>query len=278
MKQNVAVRLIILDQASRVLLREEDDLYDLPSETLNGDQPDEVAVNVLAKALGAQAAKPKLTEAFLAKDNPTTAVELNLIFTSPSPSMSAVKEQGMKWVLVKDLQRQQLRSSARRALFNDSAKELQSDEGMNVGKNDMQNTTDIQPGSTLTIHTDGGSRGNPGPSAAAFVILDDDGRAVFKEGKYLGITTNNQAEYQAVKMALEKGAALEAKVVNFRMDSLLIVNQMSGIYKIKNRDLWPIYTAIQELRKRFQNVTFTHVPRELNREADALVNEVLDAQ
>lgn len=129
----------------------------------------------------------------------------------------------------------------------------------------------------VIIYTDGGSRGNPGPSAAGFVVLNmDDERVLFEGGKYLGVTTNNQAEYQAVKLGLEKARELGARVVKFRMDSLLIVNQMLGTYQIKNRDLWPIYASIKEQIKQFDKVTFAHVRREFNRDADALVNKVLD--
>ena len=129
----------------------------------------------------------------------------------------------------------------------------------------------------LLIRTDGGSRGNPGPSAAAYVISTPTEELIYESGLYLGVTTNNQAEYQAVKLALEKALTLNARVVHFQMDSLLIVNQMLGIYQIKNRDLWPIYASIKDLMKKFDTVSFHHVKREFNKEADALVNKTLDA-
>ena len=130
----------------------------------------------------------------------------------------------------------------------------------------------------LKLYTDGGSRGNPGPSASGFVLQDESGEVVEKGGEYLGITTNNQAEYQAVKLGLETAKKLGAKKVHGHMDSLLVVNQMNGIFKIKNRELWPIHQAIQELRKSFDSVTFVHVPREMNKLADEQVNIILDAE
>jgi ribonuclease HI len=144
--------------------------------------------------------------------------------------------------------------------------------------NDEEKTTMSKQVQSVIINTDGGSRRNPGPSASAFVITNKAGELIYKEGKYLGITTNNQAEYQAVKSALEKAVSLGARTIEFRMDSLLVVNQMTGIYKIKNRELWPIYTSIKELTQKFEAVTFSHVRREFNKDADRLVNEVLDAQ
>lgn len=128
----------------------------------------------------------------------------------------------------------------------------------------------------IKLYADGGSRGNPGPSAGGYVILDMADIVVKKNGKYLGITTNNQAEYHALKGGLEMAAAMGARIVHVYMDSLLVVNQMKGIYKIKNRDLLPVHQAIRAMLPSFEQVQFTHVPREFNKLADAEVNVVLD--
>ncbi len=128
----------------------------------------------------------------------------------------------------------------------------------------------------LKLYADGGSRGNPGPSASGYVLLDMDGSIVKKSGTYLGITTNNQAEYHALKVGLEEAKKFGAEEVDVYLDSLLVVNQMKGIFKVKNRDLWPVHQAIKDLVATFKKVNFTHVPRELNKLADAEVNETLD--
>lgn len=130
----------------------------------------------------------------------------------------------------------------------------------------------------IKIYTDGGSRGNPGPSASGYVLLDLDENILVDKGVYLGITTNNQAEYTALKLALEEAKTLGASEIQVFMDSLLVVNQMNGIFKIKNRDLWPIHDAIKQLASGFKKISFTHVPRELNKLADAAVNRALDEQ
>lgn len=140
-------------------------------------------------------------------------------------------------------------------------------------KQDDKNTTNHE----VHIFTDGGSRGNPGPSASGYVILTPDEEIVEEGGEYLGITTNNQAEYQAVKLALEAAEKYHPKKIRFFIDSLLVVNQMNGTYKIKNRDLWPIHQNIKELMLKYEDVTFTHVRREFNKLADGKVNEVLDS-
>lgn len=128
------------------------------------------------------------------------------------------------------------------------------------------------------LFTDGGSRGNPGPSAIGFAILDMQDGVIRTESKYLGLTTNNQAEYQGLKEGLEVCRTMNIAHVHVHMDSLLVINQMKGLYKVKNRDLWPIYEAVKGMLVDFSKVTFTHVPRELNKIADGMVNECLDAQ
>jgi ribonuclease HI len=131
--------------------------------------------------------------------------------------------------------------------------------------------------SEVKMYSDGGSRGNPGPSAGGFVILDMQDQLLLESGKYLGITTNNQAEYHSLKGGLEAAIKLGASKVHVYMDSLLVINQMKGIYKVKNRDLWPIHEAIKALVPKFKEVTFTHVPREYNKLADGMVNKTLDS-
>ncbi|MDL2341465.1 MAG: reverse transcriptase-like protein [Patescibacteria group bacterium] len=130
----------------------------------------------------------------------------------------------------------------------------------------------------VKVYADGGSRGNPGPSASGFVILDMDDTVLMEQGVYLGITTNNQAEYTALKLALEACKKMDAHEVFVHMDSLLVVNQMKGVFKIRNRELWPIHQAIKELAKSFQHIDYVHVPRELNKLADAAVNRAMDKE
>jgi ribonuclease HI/pterin-4a-carbinolamine dehydratase len=130
----------------------------------------------------------------------------------------------------------------------------------------------------IKLYADGGSRGNPGPSASGFVLLGMDDEILLSQGEYLGITTNNQAEYQALKFGLEEAVHLGAQTVHVYMDSLLVVNQMKGIFKVKNRDLWPIHESIKETAKKLTRVSYTHVPRELNKLADQAVNDTLDAE
>ena len=129
----------------------------------------------------------------------------------------------------------------------------------------------------LTINTDGGARGNPGQAGIGVVIKDESGKVVEKFGRYLGDnSTNNQAEYEAVVAALQAAKKLGGTVLEFHMDSELAVRQLNHIYKVKNAELQSLFLKAKNLQAGFSKVTFTHVPRVENREADTLVNEAID--
>ncbi|HKK54462.1 MAG TPA: ribonuclease HI family protein [Patescibacteria group bacterium] len=128
----------------------------------------------------------------------------------------------------------------------------------------------------LIIYCDGGSRGNPGPAGLGAVIYDEDKNKVFEISEFLGVTTNNQAEYKGVLQAIKKAKELKAKELTFYLDSELIVKQMNGQYRVKNRDLIPLYMEIRKHVLEFQKVEFNHVRREYNKEADALANMAMD--
>jgi ribonuclease HI len=132
----------------------------------------------------------------------------------------------------------------------------------------------------LVVFCDGGARGNPGPGAAGCVIKDEAGNPRFLCGKYLGVVTNNQAEYAAVKLALEtaKKHFRTVRAIKFFLDSKLVVNQLAGFYKVKNPLLREVIFQIRQLESCFGEVYYQHVSREENSEADTLVNRVLDEE
>ena len=126
------------------------------------------------------------------------------------------------------------------------------------------------------IFTDGGARGNPGPAGIGAAIFDENKQLVAEISEYLGETTNNQAEYRAVVAALKKAAELGAEELSFFLDSELVVKQLNREYKVKNKDLAPLFLMIHNLVLGFRKVTFTHIPREENRHADKLANVAMD--
>jgi ribonuclease HI len=128
----------------------------------------------------------------------------------------------------------------------------------------------------LLIHVDGGCRGNPGPGAIAFVIEDDEGNGVEEHSEFIGETTNNRAEYAAVIAALEMAHQLCKGEVSIFSDSKLVVNQLSGSWKIGDKELKTLFEDAKKSESSFEKVTYTHVRRENNKRADELVNETLD--
>ncbi len=130
----------------------------------------------------------------------------------------------------------------------------------------------------VIIHTDGGSRGNPGPAAAGFTLDDADGHRLQAKAFFLGETTNNVAEYTALIKALEAARKLGAKQVTVHTDSELMVRQLSGAYKVKSESIRPLFEHVNELRSQFESCLVRHVMREKNADADRIVNQALDAR
>jgi len=125
------------------------------------------------------------------------------------------------------------------------------------------------------IYTDGGSRGNPGPAGIGAVITKD-GQSVASISEFLGVTTNNVAEYTALIKALEKSLECGIEKVEVRTDSELMVRQMKGEYRVKNEGLKPLFLKAQALKNRFASFAIVHVRREYNKEADRLANQAMD--
>ena len=128
----------------------------------------------------------------------------------------------------------------------------------------------------ITIYTDGGSRGNPGPAAAAFVLFDSAGRQLQGKAFFLGHATNNIAEYTAAIKALDAAKQLGAKQLTLFSDSELMVKQINGEYKVKNENLLPLFQTVEEKLSQFKTWKVRHIAREKNKHADKLANIALD--
>ena len=128
----------------------------------------------------------------------------------------------------------------------------------------------------LVLYTDGASRGNPGPAGAGALIVDREGTTVAEKAVYLGEATNNQAEYRALLIGLQEAVELAPARLTVRMDAELIVKQLNGEYRVRNRDLLPLYGRVRDLVQRFTEIRFVHVPREENTHADRLANQAID--
>src|SRR4051812_22969714 len=287
MNQRIAVRAIIRKDGKILLLRRANGRptilgkYELPGGKIEyGEQPEDALGRYLHDETGLIIQTAQLFDVVSYIDHDDRDTQYVFILYQVSFGVGGSKitlSQNYDkyiWKKMLEIQQDDLTESAK-ILLGISQQELQSvKEAELIGK-DVNDTTNL---SHVIIYSDGGSRGNPGPSAAGFVLMNAHEHVVHEGGMYLGITTNNQAEYHGVRLGLEKAIEIGARTVDFRMDSLLVVNQMNGMYKIKNRELWPINERISELVMKFDKVTFTHVKREFNQLADGMVNKILDAK
>jgi ribonuclease HI len=130
----------------------------------------------------------------------------------------------------------------------------------------------------LMIFSDGGARGNPGPAATAFIALTENDEPLTAKSQYIGVRTNNQAEYEALIAALEYAATIKAEEVVCHLDSELVARQLNGEYSVKNIELKRLFAKAQALKKCFKKVTYINVPRSNSQiqKADTLVNKTLD--
>lgn len=128
----------------------------------------------------------------------------------------------------------------------------------------------------IIIFSDGGARGNPGPAGIGAVLYDDKNNKLAEISKYLGVATNNQAEYKALIEALKKAKDLGSENVEAFLDSELVVKQLKREYKVKNQELAPLFLEVYNLSQSFKNIKFVHIPREKNSEADRLANMAMD--
>lgn len=286
MKQRLSVRAIINEDGKALLLKRSNgrdtilDKYELPGGKLAyGEQPEDALRRYLHDDAGLHIQSAQLFDAVTYIDRDDRAIQYGVIvyLVNLAPQRHPMKLSGnyskYKWHSMSNVQQNELTDLTQLLLGIIQQEQLTDKTLTLVKENDDKNT----PSDTVTIFSDGGSRGNPGPSAAGFIILNAQQEVIAEGGEYLGITTNNQAEYQGVRIGLEEAEKLGYKKVDFKVDSMLVVNQMKGTYKIKNRELWPIHERIRMLMTNFDRVTFTHVPRQFNQLADGMVNKTLDA-
>ncbi|MDB5163351.1 MAG: fructose-2,6-bisphosphatase, putative phosphoglycerate mutase [Candidatus Saccharibacteria bacterium] len=286
MKQRLSVRAIINEDGKALLLRRNNGRdsilgkYELPGGKLAyGEQPEDALRRYLHDDAGLHVQSAQLFDAVTYIDYDDRAIQYGVIvyLVTLAPQRHQMKLSGnyskYKWHTMLNVQQSELTDLTQLLLGIIQQEQLTDITLAKIKSNDEKNATS----DTVTIFSDGGSRGNPGPSAGGFVIINNRQEVIAEGGEYIGITTNSQAEYQGVRLGLEEAEKLGYKKIDFKVDSMMVVNQMKGYYKIKNRELWPIHERILTLMKKFDRVTFTHVPRQFNQLADGMVNKTLDA-
>lgn len=286
MIQRISVRAIITRGSDILMLRRANGresimgLYELPGGKLNyGEQPEDALRRYIQDDIGHQVDRADLFDVVTYIDHDDRNIQYAVITYKAvliegklEPKLSDNYSDHV-WQELEKIQQDSI-TDLTQLILGILQQEALTDKKLDKNQNyDDINTTY----SEAIIYADGGSRGNPGPSACGYVIMDNTQRILAQGGEYLGITTNNQAEYHGVRLGLEKALELNLRSVDFRLDSMLVVNQMNGIYAIKNRELWPINERIRGLMSNFANVSFHHVPRDMNQLADAEVNKSLDS-
>lgn len=287
MQQRIAVRAIVSDRQKTLLIRRSSGRpsilgrYELPGGKLEyGEQPEDALQRHLQVEAGLTIRAAQLYDVLTYVDHDDRDMQYVFILYLVSVENSTTKLKLSQnydhylWKPMSSIQQQTLTESTKLLLGISQQNIPAVKENELVGSNIVKETSEV---THAIIYSDGGSRGNPGPSASGFVIMNQYEHVLHEGGMYLGITTNNQAEYHGVRLGLERALEMGVKTVDFRIDSMLVVNQLKGIYTIKNRELWPIHERIQELVTHFEKVTFTHVKREFNQLADGMVNKILNA-
>jgi len=130
----------------------------------------------------------------------------------------------------------------------------------------------------LILFTDGGARGNPGPAGIGAVILNEAGKIIAEISECIGETTNNQAEYKALIAGLTKAVEMGGQELEVFLDSELVVKQLNREYRVKDKDLAPLFVQVYNISLGFKKIKFSHIRREKNKLADALVNLALDKE
>lgn len=285
MKQRVVVQAILKHEGKVILLRRSQGKqnligkYELPGGTINsGEQPDDALRRHIKNSTGLDIDHDGLSlrdvlSVSSREEGDIQHIFISYLYTKPidlnSIKLGISYDDYIGFDVASGGDSSQLRDSAK-WLLGISQAEVR---GLDNSSNDVKNTT---TGPVNIIYSDGGSRGNPGPSASAFVILGPSHDVIDQGGEYLGYATSNQAEYMGVLLGLQRARDIGIKNIEFRIDSMLVVNQLKGLYTIKNKELVPINEKIKGLLGSFSRVRFNHVPRELNRQADHLVNKILD--
>lgn len=283
MKQRIVVQIVLKDKDGNILIlrratgsQQHIGQYELPGGTAqDGEQPDDAIRRHLLNDTGLTLSAFVLKDALNLTDRENS--DLEQLFIVYEAGVTEIKPtvtprgsyDAYDWASSETLKTVNLRDSASIIL------------NLTPRSSDILSSTtasEARPSATrFVLYSDGGSRGNPGPSSAAFVIVDTQANQTIEaDGVYLGITTNNQAEYHGLRLGIER--AIEKGILNLecRMDSMLVVNQLNGSYHIKNRELWPIFERIRSYLPQFERITFVYIPREENTKADAMVNKLLD--
>ena len=244
--------------------------WELPTGKIKfGEQPEEAMTRALAEFTGLVANDIKLKDVitFLAPENSSQISNLYIVYelgikegTKPKP-----RDRYTAYKFIKDF------NTSNVHLSETSISVLEIEEN----KVTQPHASSRDTANGVIINVDGASRGNPGPSGIGYCIYDNN-HIIERGGEFIGFATSRLAEYYAMKKGVDRAIEQGYKTVKFISDSLMVVNQLNGIFSVKNQDIAPIYKDIQSKLDQFEAVSFTHVPREQNVIADSEANAAID--
>ncbi len=274
MKQRIRTVAIVRNEDGVLVLKrsrgrsEAPVFWELPTGKIKfGEQPEEAMVRSLAEYTGltAQSIKLKDVITFLAPEGASQISNLYIVYevTIDAEAKPTPYDRYNAYKFTKDFSNLRLNETTATVLEIENGKAP-------IGRISARGTAN-----GVVINVDGASRGNPGPSGIGYCIQDGH-RVVERGGEFIGFATSRLAEYLAMRKGVERALELNYKTVRFVSDSLMVVNQLNGIFTIKNQDILPIYRDIEQKLDQFDAVSFTHVPRSENTIADSEANAAID--
>ena len=245
--------------------------WELPTGKIKfGEQPEEAMARSLSEYTGLTATSLKLKDVitFLAPEGSSQLSNLYIVYelgidngVKPNP-----RDRYTAYKFIKDFNNSNVK-------LNETTMSVIEIEEGKVASNRVSSRDTANSG---TINVDGASRGNPGPSGIGYCIHDEAGKIIEKGGEFIGFATSRLAEYHAMRKGIERAIELGYKTARFISDSLMVVNQLNGIFSVKNQDIISIYNDIESKLDYFDAVSFTHVPRSQNTIADSEANAAID--
>lgn len=276
MKQRIRTVGIIKNQEGVLVFKrsrgrsEAPAFWELPTGKIKfGEQPEEAMARSLTEYTGLIASSIKLKDVitFLAPEGSNQLSNLYIVYelrieddAKPTPH-----DRYTAYKYIKDF------SAAHIHLSETTTSVLEIEEG----KVTSERVSARGAANGIAINVDGASRGNPGPAGIGYCIYDNN-HIIEKGGEFIGFATSRMAEYYAMKKGVERAIELGYKTVKFVSDSLMVVNQLNGVFSVKNQDITPVYQDIQEKLDQFEAVSFIHVPRSQNMLADSEANAAID--
>lgn len=245
--------------------------WELPTGKIKfGEQPEEAMARSLSEYTGLNASAIKLRDVvtFLAPEGASQLSNLYIVYelTIENQIKPIPRDRYSGYKFVKDFANSSIH------LNETTVSVLEIEEGkVGTGRISSRDTAN-----SITINVDGASRGNPGPSGIGYCIYDNSGKIIERGGEFIGFATSRLAEYIAMRKGVERAIELGYKSARFISDSLMVVNQLNGIFRVKNQDIAPIFKDIEQSLENFDAVSFKHVPRTQNVVADSEANTAID--